>query len=157
MWPALNAHHDTPTARAFLPHQFLFNTDPLRRTLPFSGDGMAMEAKGFFARQKTTARHIHQGLGKEHAVRAKTAQKATAQKFRVGVPVWILRTRPTGTHHTKTWFRPAEVVRRIGEDTYRINMRPGQFWERHESQLRARESDICSKHVFLDYSAREAK
>ena len=86
-----------------------------------------MDAKEFFARQKTTAREIRQRLEKEHAVRAKTAPKSTAQKFRVGDPVLGLRPRPMGTHRTKTWFTPGEVVRRIGEDTYRVNVGPGQF------------------------------
>ena len=35
-------------------------------------------------------------------------------------------------------------------------MRPGQFKERHESQLRAREPDVCGKHLCLDYTAHEA-
>ena len=38
-----------------------------------SGDGMAMEAKEFFARQETTAREICQQLENEHAERVKTA------------------------------------------------------------------------------------
>ena len=42
-----------------------------------------------------------------------------------------------GTHRTKSWFTPGDVVRRIGEDKYRIEMGPGQFRERNESQLRA--------------------
>ena len=33
---------------------------------------------------------------------------------------------------------------------------PGQFKERHESQLRGREPDIRGKHVSVDYTAHEA-
>ena len=47
-------------------------------------------------------------------------------------------------------------MRRIGEDTNRIKVGPGQFMERHESQLRAREPDVRGKHVYLDYTAHEA-
>ena len=61
-----------------------------------------------------------------------------------------------GTHRTKTWFTPGEVVRRIGEDTYRIKVGHGQFRERHESQLRVREPDLRGQHVSLDYAAHEA-
>ena len=61
-----------------------------------------------------------------------------------------------GTHRTKTWFTPGEVVRRIGEDTYRVKVGPGKFRERHESQLRAREPNIRGKRVSLDYTAHEA-
>ena len=117
---------------------------------------MVMDAKEFFARQETTAREIRQQLEKEHAVRGKTAPKSAAHKFRVGDPVWVLRPRPMGTHCTKTLFTPGEVVRRIGEDTYRTKVGPGQFRERHESQLRAREPDIRGKHVSLNYTAHEA-
>ena len=156
MWPALKAHHDTPTPGGLSPHQILFGRDPLGRGLPLSGDGMAMDAKEFFARQEQTARDIRQQLEKEHAERQKSAPSSTAQKFRVGDPVWVIRPRPMGTHRTKTWFTPGEVVRRIGEDTYRIKVGHGQFRERHESQLRVREPDLRGQHVSLSYAAHEA-
>ena len=156
MWPALKAHHDTPTPGGLSPHQILFGRDPLGRGLPLSGDGMAMDAKEFFARQEQTARDIRQQLEKEHAERQKSAPSSTAQKFRVGDPMWVIRPRPMGTHRTKTWFTPGEVVRRIGEDTYRIKVGHGQFRERHESQLRVREPDLRGQHVSLSYAAHEA-
>ena len=139
MWPALKAHHDTPTPSGLSPHQILFGRDPLGRGLPLSGDGMTVDAKEFFARQEATARDIRQQLEKQHAERQKSAPSSTAQRFRVGDPVWVIRPRPMGTHRTKTWFTPGEVVRRIGEDTYRIKVGHGQFRERHESQLRVRD------------------
>ena len=63
--------------------------------------------------------------------------------------------RHMGTHRTKTWFTPGEVLRKIGEDTYRIKVGAGQVRERHESQLHAGQSDIRGKHVSLDYTAHE--
>ena len=51
---------------------------------------MAVDAKGFFARQETTARESLQHLEKEHTMRAKTTPKYAAHKFRVGDPVWVL-------------------------------------------------------------------
>ena len=63
---------------------------------------MAMDAKEIFARQEATARDIRQQLEKEHAERQKSALSSTAQKFRVGDPVWVIRPRPMGTHRTKT-------------------------------------------------------
>ena len=98
MWPALKAHHDTPTSGGLSPHQILFGRDPLGRGLTLSGDGMAMDAKEFFAQQDPAAREIRQQLEKEHAVQAQTAAKCTAHNFRVGEPVWVLRPRPMGTH-----------------------------------------------------------
>ena len=127
MWPVLKAHHDTPTPGGLSPHQILFGRDPLGRGLPLSGDGMAMDAREFFARQEATARDIRQQLEKEHAERQKSAPGSTAQRFRVGDPVWVIRPRPMGTHRTKTWFTPRELARRIGEDTYRIKVGHGQF------------------------------
>ena len=156
MWPALKVHLDTPTPGCLSPHQILFGRDPLGRGLPLSGDGMAMDAKEFFARQGTTAQDSCQQLEKEHAERQKSAPSSTAQTFRVGDPVWVIRPRPMGTHRTKTCFTPGEVVGRIGEDTYRIKVVHGQFRERHESQLRVREPDLPGQHVSLDYAAHEA-
>ena len=138
MWPALKAHHDTPPPGGLSRHQILFGRDPLGRRLPLSGDSMAMDAKEFFAWPEPTARKICQQLEEEHAVQAKTAPQPAAQKFRVGDPVWVLRPRPMGTHRMKIWFTAGEVVRRIGEDAYRIKVGPEHFGERHESQLCAR-------------------
>ena len=138
-----NVKGGIPSSRRYLPTYLpLFGRDPLGRGLPLSGDGMAMDAKECFAQQEPTARDIRQQLEKEHAERQKSAPSSTAQKFRVGDPVWVIRPRPMGTHRTKTWFTPGEVVRRIGEDTYRIKVGHGQFRERHESQLRVREPDL---------------
>ena len=156
MWPALKAHHDTPTPGGLSPHQILFGRDHLGRGPPLSGEGMAMDAKEFFARQEATERDIRQQLEKEHAVRQKSAPSSTAQKFRVGDPVWVIRPRPMGTHRTKTWFTSREVVHRIGEDTYGIKVGHRQFWERHESQVRVQEPDLRGQHVSLDYTAHEA-
>ena len=100
--------------------------------------------------------YIKMQLEKEHAEHQKSAPSSTAQKFRVGDPVWVIRPRPLGTHRTKTWFTTGEVVRRIGEDTYRIKVGHGQFRERHESQLRVPELDLRGQHVSLDYTAHEA-
>ena len=117
---------------------------------------MAMDAKVFFARQEATARDIRQQLEKEHAVRRKFTPSCTAQKFRVGDPVWVIRPRPMGTHRTKTWFTPGGVVRSIGEVTYGIKVGHAQFRERHKSQLLVRERDLRGQHVSLDYTAHEA-
>ena len=68
MWPALRAHHDTPILGGMSPHQIRFGRDPLGQLPSSSGDGMAMDAKEFFARQETMAREICQQLEKEHAV-----------------------------------------------------------------------------------------
>ena len=70
MWPALKAHHDTPTPGGLSPHQILLGRDPLGRGLPLSGDGMATDAKEFFARQQATVRDIPMcsfGSGTSHS------------------------------------------------------------------------------------------
>ena len=82
-------------------------------------------------------------------MRQKSAPSSTAQKFRVGDPVWVIRPRPMGTHRTKTWFTSGEVVCRIDENTYRIKVGHGQFRERQERQIRVREPNVCGQHVSL--------
>ena len=107
-------------------------------------------------RQDSTARDIRQQLEKQHAERQKSAWSSTAQRFRFGDPVWVIRPRPMGTHRTKTWFTPGEVVRRINEYTYRIKVGHGQFQECRESQFPVREPDFRGQHVSLDYAVHEA-
>ena len=154
MWPALKARHDTSTPGGLSPHQILFGRDPLGRGLPLSGEGMTMDAKEFLARQEATAPDIRQQLEMEHAVRQKSAPSSTALNFRVGNQVWLIRPRPMGTHRTKTWFTPGEVVSRIGGDSYRIKVGNRQFQERHKGHVR--EPDLRGQHVSLDYTAHEA-
>ena len=154
--PALKAKHGPLTTVGLSPHQILLGGDRLERGFPLSGDGMATGAEEFFERQVITAREIRQHIKNELALRAKTASESTARKFRGSDPVWVLRHQPMGSHRSNTWFTPGEVVRRIGEDTYRVNVVLGQLEEQHESHLRVREHNICWKHVSLDYTAREA-
>ena len=90
-------------------------------------------------------------------MRAKTAPKSVAQKFRLGDPVWVLRSLPMGTHCIKTWLKPGEVVCKTGEDTYGIKVGPGHFREQQESQLCAVVPDVRGKHVSLDYTTHEAE
>ena len=78
-------------------------------------------------------------------------------KFKLGEPVLVLRPRPMGIHRTKIWFTPGWVVRKIGEDNYRIKTSPGQFRGGNESQHRAREPDVRGKHVSMDSTAHEAE
>ena len=90
------------------------------------------------------------------SVRSPPQARQRKSSGEVGDPVWVIRPRPMGTHRTKTWFTPGEVVRRIGEDTYRIKVGHGLFRERHECQLRVREPDLRGQHVSLGYAAHEA-
>ena len=89
-------------------------------------------------------------------MRAKTAPKSAAQKFRIGDPVWVLRPRPMRTHRSKTWFTPLASVCRIGCYTYCMKVGPRHFRARHESQIRDREPDVRGKNVSLDYIAHQA-
>ena len=66
------------------------------------------------------------------------------------------QTPPYGHPPHQNLVHTGEVVRRIGEDTYRIKVGHGQFRERHESQLRVREPDLRGQHVSLSYAAHEA-
>ena len=55
----------------------------------------------------------------------------------------------------QTWFRPGGLFPGIGDDTYRINVCPGQFNEQHEIQLCVCEPDLHWRHVSLNYTAHE--
>ena len=101
------------------------------RGLPLSTDGMAMDARQFFERNQLTEREVRQEREKEHSERAKTAPSSEPQVFKVGDLVRVERPRPLGTHLTQTWFTPGEVVRRLGQDAYRVKVGPGRYREHH--------------------------
>ena len=60
-----------------------------------------------------------------------------------------------GTYRTETWFKPREVVRKIGEGTSRLKVGSAQFRERHQSKLHARAPHIRGKHGLPNYTAHE--
>ena len=110
----------------------------------------------FFARQEQTARDIRQQLEKEHAERQKSAPSSTAQKFRVGDPVWVIRPRPMGTHRTRPGSHPARWSAGLVRTPTASRWVTDSSRERHESQLRVREPDLRGQHVSLSYAAHEA-
>ena len=73
MWPALKAHHDTPTPGGLSPHQILFGRDTLGRGPPLSGDGMAMDAKEILCAARGNGAGNLPAVEKEHAERQKSA------------------------------------------------------------------------------------
>ena len=81
-------------------------------------------------------------------MRAKTTCQLTAPTFTVGDRLWVVRRGSMGTHRSKAWVTPSDVVHRLSEDTYCIKVGPGK--ERHDSQLRARQLDIRGEYVSLD-------
>ena len=80
MWPALKAHHDTPTPGSLSPHQILFGRDPLGRRLPLSGDGMAMDAKEFFARQARQRRVTSASSSRRSMLSVRSPPRAQQRK-----------------------------------------------------------------------------
>ena len=105
MLRALKAHHDTFKPGGLLPHQIFFGSEPLGRGRPLSSEGMAMDAKEFFARQETTARESRRQLEKEHAMRAKIALKSSTGVQREGPGVDI---------ETPAHAHPTQQDRRAG-------------------------------------------
>ena len=56
-------------------------------------------------------------LEDEHAKRKQHVPSGPASTFKAGCPVWVERSRPLGTHRTKTWYTPGILRKRIGDTT----------------------------------------
>ena len=156
MWGAIEAYHNTPTPAGLSPHQILFGRDPLSRGLPWSTEGLARDAKESMEAMADTHEQVRKALEEDHEKRRKLAPRSPTSTYKNGDHVWVLRPRPMGTHRTKTWWTPGVVVKRLGEDTYRVRTGPGQFKDRHgTTQLLPRVPDLRGKHVELDYTAHD--
>ena len=50
--------------------------------------------------------------------------------------VWLLRSPNTGTKLETWWVGPMQVVRRVGDQSYQVEIRPGVMHDVHQDQMK---------------------
>ena len=86
---------------------------------------------------------------KEHEKRHHYQEKAPVAKYS---NLWPERPFKLSEHRHATYYFPAEVQKRLGEDTYTLKIGERLYSDRHHSQMNPRAPDPTGKHVQFDYA-----
>ena len=154
IWPALKAHHDTPTPGELWPHPILFGWDPVGHGLPFSGEGMAMDAKEFFDRQETTS-----GRFVSSSRRSMPCELRPSESLQRRNSAWVTRCRYSDPGlWALTAPKPGSHPERLSAES--VETPTASRWAPSRSgndmKVHPREPDVRGKDVSLDYATHEA-
>ena len=140
----LKLYHDAPGASGLSPFQIIFGRDRNLAGAPYSEERECEGAKVFFDRMEDLDKKVAKCLNEEHKkiVERINAKLTKPQPYQVGDWVWVLR--PKGGKLSKLdtwWVGPAQVVRRTGELSYQVRVKPDVVRDVHMDQLKSFHGD----------------
>ncbi len=98
----------------------------------------AIEAQNWFERQESMRLEVAERLNKLHLKRdrAENARRIPPKTLEAGIKVWYKPERKGGTDKLDTsWKGPGKVLRRMGADSYIIQIKDGSGKTAHRDQL----------------------
>ena len=153
MCRAIQAYHDLPTPSGYSPHEILFGRDRIEQGLPWATPWKALDCEEFVANAEEVAAKVTEALTEEQDKRRHYQAKGPVAKYKVGDTVWLERPYKLSEHRqATTYYVPAEVQKRLGEDTYTLKVGERLYRDRHHSQMKLRVPDSRGKHVQFDYA-----
>ena len=155
MWYVIQLYHDLPTPSGYFPHQILFGRDQIKQRLPWVTLGKAPDYEEFMASAEEMAAKVTEALTKEHEKRHHYQEKAPVTKYKVGDPVWLERPSILSEHRQATYYVPAAVQKRLGEDTYTLKLGERLYRAWRHSQEKTPVSNPRGKHIQFDYADME--
>jgi hypothetical protein len=120
----------------------------------------AEEASEFFARMSKLDEEISEKLNALHLQRfeALNSQRAEKPILDIGQKVWFLRPANLESNLKSRWLGPCEVKKRIGQDSYAIEVKPGIHQNVHITQLKIHLEDrFVGKPLPLNFYQGEAE
>ena len=91
-------------------------------------------------------------LMKEHGKCRHNQKQAPVAKYKVGDALWLDCTCKISERREVTYYIPAEVQKRLGEDIYTLKVGKRLFRDRHHSQMKPGVPDPKDKHVQFDHA-----
>ena len=156
LWRVLQAYDDLPGPTGLSPHRILFLRDRVSRTLLWLNHGkVARDASSMMAEAEDKAAKVCKALQDEHEKRAKYFKQGKVQKYALGDTVWVERHHKDvlSRHRQATWYVPAVIVRRVGQDVYAVCVGDNKILDRDHTQLRHREPDPSGRPVTFEFTA----
>ena len=152
---ALRFIHDRRGEAGLSPYEIVFgrlrplggvNYDPPRE---------AQDALDFLGRMQEIDEVVARRLNEQHAKECETVNRGrrAPEAFFPGEKVWYLRPRGpvTGDKMATWWLGPCPVLRRIGESSYLVEVRPGVSVATHITQLKEYLEEVTGDAVPLHY------
>lgn len=136
----LRVYHDSPGESGFSPFELTFGRERFLAGPPAPLERECEGARQFCDRMEALSAQAAKELNAAHRMEAArvNAARKTPQTYRVGDWVWVLRPR-SGTSESKMdtwWTGPVPVLRRTGEASYEVEIRPGVMHMVHTDRLK---------------------
>ena len=136
---ALNHIHNTPGVIGLSPCQILFGREKALGNIPYTPSRENEDAQTFFARMKEIDEKVARVLNEVHKKRAakENSSRTRAAKVRPGQKVWYRRPEGSGNKLDSRWLGPALITKRIGQNSYEVQVGEENFLTAHTSYLKA--------------------
>jgi len=144
---ALKHLQRTPGESGLSPYQILFGRDPLPPGIPSLPVQECADASTFFCRISALDKKVSDILNALHAKNFETLNKnrKNPTPFEVGQKVWVLRPRGLSADKLQSWWvGPCPIVKRVGEMSYEVEIKPGHVISLHRSQMKQHFDDEFS-------------
>ena len=135
----LRTYHDIPGEGGLSPFQIVFGRERYVAGIPYEIPRECEGAHAFFTRMEALDREVASILNKRHEQEAErvNAGRMAPDPFVVGDRVWVLRPKGSGMSKLDTWWvGPCEVTGRVGDLSYRVQVKPGVVQDVHRDQLK---------------------
>ena len=147
----LRVYHNTPGESGLSPFQIVFGRDRYEAGTPYEIARECEDAKQFFDRLENIDKTVSQTLNFVHKNRqeAENKNRKNVPPYSKGDWVWVLRPRssPQTTKLDTWWVGPAEVLDRVGDQSYVVQISPTRTFEVHTSHMKNYEHDPVSGHL----------
>ena len=134
----LRMYHDTPGESGLSPYQILFGRDRNCAGVPYEPVRECEGARVFFDRMSKVDQLVAKVLNEKHEKDARRVNQSRTKPppYQPQEWVWVLRPPNTGTKLETWWVGPMQVVRRVGDQSYQVEIRPGVMHDVHQDQMK---------------------
>ena len=149
-------YHNIPGESGLSPFQIVFGRDRHEAGLPYEIVQECEGANQFFDRMEDLDRWVAQQLDWVHRMRLRTinANRVAPKTFSVGDWVWVIRPRssPQTEKLDTCWVGPVKVLKRVGEKSYVVGIKPNRTFDVHASDMKpCYEGEYQNKKLDLFY------
>jgi hypothetical protein len=134
----LDRIHDTPGEAGLSPYEILFGRNRPMAGIPYQPPRECEEANVFFSRMHNIDLKVAKTLNALHAKQTEVANRRryTMEPLKPGDKVWYRRPPNSGNKLDTRWVGPGLVVRREGEHSYVVQIKPTTEISVHRSFLK---------------------
>ena len=148
----LRIYHDKPGETVVSPFQIVFGRERNLAGVPYTPPKDCEEAQAFFTRMEALDLQLSKVLNEKHKAAEEKSNKnrSCPLPFQVGDWAWVLRSRGSQASKLDTWWTgPVKVLRRVGECSYEVLLKPGIVQDVHQDQMKRYVEDVAGEALEL--------